>query len=111
MPKDFPFFLFFAFASGCSVFTPMPPMPPSGPVATPEQAIRIAINKCGGWRTAEEKVWDVRHGYESWVAEYDGELTFWSDDNAIHVKAIVDESTGKLLNCINEATVVISVTE
>ena len=59
----------------------------------------------------EEKFWDVRHGYQSWIAEYDGERTYWSEDDGVHVKAIVDESTGKLLNCINEAPIVISVDE
>jgi hypothetical protein len=93
--------------SGCAVLTPLPPMPPPGPVTTPEQAISVAINQCGGWRTVERKLWKVRKGYESWIAEYDGQSTYSAVD-VLRMKAIVDAPTGKLLNCIDETPVIVT---
>jgi hypothetical protein len=83
-------------------------MPPPGQITTPEEAIRVAINQCGGWRTAEESIWKVRKGYQSWIAEYDGSTTPWSSDDSVKLKAIVDEPTGRLLNCINEAPIFVT---
>ena len=111
MARLFGALLLAGFLNGCSILASLPAMPLPGPITNTEQAIRIAINLCGGWRTAEEKSWDVRRGYQSWIAEYDGKRTYWSDDDTIHVKAIIDESTGRLLNCTNEAPTLISVTE
>jgi len=108
MEKRFTPLLLIVSLGGCLAMTPLPEMPPPRAITTPEEAIRIAIVECGGRQTTEVRYWHVRRGYELWIAEYHGNETYWSSDDSVHVKAIIDAPTGKLLNCVDLAPVIIT---